>query len=326
MYKSIIYVLLIISLLTGCGNPSKVTTTSPEATTAPLSLQREVTLMPLHSMTVHAPISGRLLGTLPATGTMVTAGDLLFDIDTAPYEGLATPIEIVPATPDSPALQEATRLRDSGIITRSEWERIRTRETAGQSNTVSLPNDTPSGKVTAPISGRIGTVHPPQDGILIQDRPVVVIQSITPLLATFPIPESTLNIWQAAWHQPGTNVAIASPDGIYYGEITHIERSSGGVGMLKLQFQNDPPTLVAGNTYRITVSTTTPISVWRVPLSAQVAPDTLYVVNPNGIVEQRQVVTTGQTDTDWFIYSGISPNDRVITSPSPSLEVGQFVS
>lgn len=327
----------ILLLITGCGNSNTIETATAVCTEGPLRITRQAELQSLHNAVIVAPISGRLDGDLPTVGAAIREGDLLFSIDTSPYEAqLARGTEMVAVPPpETPAaVREAENLLNEGIITRSEYETIRAREEAKMPpasvpafdvETEKMRRAIAAGNVLAPISGRIGAVYAEPNGVLVAGRPVLTVQSITPLIANFPLPAVAAHAAEVDFRAPGNIVKLTGPDGDHYGEIIAAGYDEFELGMLKLRFENDPPVLLPAEAYPITLQLDISYPLIKIPLRAAADETTVYVVDEQGIVDLRNVITAYKEGNNWYLIAGIKEGEKVILDPSPELEIGMQV-
>ena len=207
--------------------------------TEPLMITRDVTLAPLYSATVSPAASGPIVGPVPTVGTNVSVNDHLFTIDVSPYEAqlararnAASGVSAPAAPPvNTPAVTEAQQLLQQGIITQAEYAKIVAREQAKQPSvytpsaaaapdTSTIERQIAAANVTAPVAGKVTAVYVTADGVAVQDRPALVIASLSPLVGEMPLPNALTESVQQARTAPETTLTLRVNGHDYFGEMT----------------------------------------------------------------------------------------------------------
>lgn len=176
--------------------------------------------------------------------------------------------------------------------------------------------------VRAPISGRTGSLAF-RTGDLVTanaDPPLVVINQVAPVQATFSIPEQTLNELRR-YSRAGKLTVQAQPQG------AGIEPSEGmlnfldnqvdpatGTIILKARFANQNRAFWPGQFVNIAVRLAAPVETVVPTAAVRTAQNGKYVflVKPDMTVEQRAVETPRSHQEMTVVASGVRPGDRVI--------------
>ena len=178
-------------------------------------------------------------------------------------------------------------------------------------------------QIHAPISGRTGNllVHP---GNLVRanDVPLVVINQVSPIFATFSIPEQHL----AAIRQRSARQKLAvhvtphdAPNRSITGYLSVVDNtvdtSTGGI-RLKATFDNRDGLLWPGQFVNVVLTLDTQQNATIVPTEAVQNGQKgsfVYVVKPDQSVEPRIVETGRIAGPKTVIQTGVAPGDTVVT-------------
>lgn len=313
--------------------------------TEPLMITRDVTLAPLHSATVSPAASGPIVGPVPTVGTNVSVNDHLFTIDVSPYEAqlararsAASEASAAPIVPpvNTPAVTEAQQLLQQGIITQAEYAKIVAREQAKQPSvyapsaaaapdTSTIERQIAAANVTAPVAGKVTAVYVTADGVAVQDRPALVIASLSPLAGEMALPNAIAETVQQARTAPETILTLRINGHDYFGEMTALSPTGGSVTALKFRFDNPGEVLQPATSYPLTLKLPTKMPLIHLPRSSNIGDDTVYIVDANGLIDARHVITAYVDGDDWVVLAGLTAGERVVAKPAPHLEIGMHV-
>ena len=342
---------LLILLILGLGSwwymarSKSVDVVIVKPVTEPLMITRDVTLAPLYSATVSPAASGPILGPVPTVGTNVSVNDHLFTIDVSPYEAqlararnATSEASAAPAAPpvNTPAITEAQQLLQQGIITQAEYAKIVAREQAKQPSvytpsaaaapdTSTIERQIAAANVTAPVAGKVTAVYVTADGVAVQDRPALVIASLSPLVGEMPLPNALTEAVQQARTAPETTLTLRVNGHDYFGEMTALSPTGGDVTALKFRFDNPGEMLQPATLYPLTLKLPTKVSLIHLPRRSNIGDDTVYIVTADGMIDARHVTTAYVDGDDWVVLEGLTAGERVIAEPAPHLEIGMHV-
>lgn len=187
----------------GGGGPVPVTTTHAQSKSVPVTIPAVGTAEAISTVQIRAQVTGQLSQVHFAEGQEVRKGDLLFTIDSRPFEAALQQAQAVlardTATANNTTAQHARYedLYKRGLIPRDQYE---TQEASAQSAQATLQADQAAvqtaklnlsyTRITAPISGRTGALSA-HLGDLIRANdttPLVIINQLAPIYVTFAVP------------------------------------------------------------------------------------------------------------------------------------------
>ena len=292
---------------------------------------------------LRAQVGGTLTSIGFKDGQIVHKGDLLFTIDSRPYE-----VKLAEAAAQLQSSQAHTVLTSAELwraaqLKRSDYGSAETvdqraaDERAAEASTAAAKAalddaklDLEFARVVAPFTGRIGA-HQVSAGNLISgsragSSPTTLLAtlvSLDPIHLDFDMSEADYLAFQKAHPGAVTNtpVQISVGDGGLYsrqGTLDFIDnamdRGSGTIHA-RATVPNPDFTLTPGQFARVRVLTGAPMPVMLLPAAAMV-PDqsrqTVMVAAPDGTVIQKSVVTGGLKGSLRIVRSGLAPGDRVI--------------
>ncbi len=308
---------------------------------------------------VRPQVSGVLLKRLFAEGDTVTAGQLLYQIDPAPYQAAL-------------ASADATLARARAGVTSAQATTNRYRPLV-QANAVSrqdLDNavatlqqsqaDVASGlaavktaainleytRVTAPIAGRTSRSSVTEGALLTasQTTALVTVTQLNPIYVDVTQPSSTVltlkrELASGQMKSAGENavpVQLILEDGSTYEQPGRLQFSEvtvdSGTGSVTLRaiFPNDAGLLLPGMFVRAAVEEGVRAQALLVPQQGvthnQRGEPTALVVAQDGTVEGRILATNRTVGTKWLVTSGLKDGDRVIVAGLQKVKPGIKVS
>lgn len=296
---------------------------------------------------VRARVGGILVKRLYQEGSPVKAGQLLFEIDRAPYEIALAQAKGQLAEQKARADQarrEAARLKgllDQRAISQKEYDTatsdnavaeagLQAAEAAVHQAELNLSYAT----VTAPAAGFSGRAEH-SEGALITigaDSLLTTIVQTNPLWIRFGIADSDLAKLRGTGssHRAISRVEALLPDGSSYGrpgrvnfEAAVVDRQLGTVN-LRAEFDNPDGTLIPGQFVRIRLLAGTRSAV-LVPQAAVLQNDQgaqVYVVGSDGKAQLQTIKTDGWWGSNWIALSGLKPGDRIIVDNLLKLKKG----
>lgn len=375
---------LAVSVLSGCGNSVSTKTETVSKSDHPVALTLDANITALHMTNIVPKLSGKLVSTPLAVGQEVKAGDVVVQVDSAPYQqsvsqaesqlvaasSAATPTYktvTVPAASsggggggdNSGHRAELKAWYNMGALSKVEYnqmmadaggssgssqgettqtvqvqeapavdhEKIAQLQQAVQAARDMLGNTT----IYSPIDGRVTAVSD-NPSVAVAGNVLATIQQMSPLVATFAIPEMYIDALQDAKKTASLQVSIIAASGeTETGELTYLATTkdpSTGSYMAKVTFNNAKNLFVPGEFYHVRIATPKEVSQITVPKTAVRTKDSgdfVYIVNDSGLADARSVLTGDEEDGRVVILDGLDEGDVVVANPPDSLEIGMKV-
>ncbi|RRJ97982.1 efflux RND transporter periplasmic adaptor subunit [Opitutaceae bacterium TAV4] len=357
-------------LAAGCGKRQDSATAAPAALevdvatigTAAVPLTRELPgRVEAHRVAqVRARVNGIVLKRLFVEGADVKEGELLYQIDPAPYQAVLDSANASLARAESnqkTASLQAGRYKELvavNAVSKQQYDdavaavgTYTADIAAARAAITSAEIDLGYTKVTAPISGRIG-LSEVTEGAYVQAAQATLmatIQQLDPIYVNLVQPSSEVSRIKRALEKgdmkPGTDedvtpIELILEDGTLYGEkgglqfsdIT-VDRTTGAV-TLRALFPNKKGDLLPGMFVRARFDE-------AINPDAMLAPQqgvsrnyrgqpTVWLVTADNKAENR-VIETGRTynGDQWVVTGGIKPGDRIIVSNLQRIHPGAAV-
>ena len=375
---------LAVSVLSGCGNSVSTKTETVSKSDHPVALTLDANITALHMTNIVPKLSGKLVSTPLAVGQEVKAGDVVVQVDSAPYQqsvsqaesqlvaasSAATPTDKTVSVPaassggggggdNSGHRAELKAWYNMGALSKVEYnqmmadaggssdssqgettqtvqvqeapavdhEKIAQMQQAVQAARDMLGNTT----IYSPIDGRVTAVSD-NPSVAVAGNVLATIQQMSPLVATFAIPEMYIDALQDAKKDGRLQVSIIAASGeTETGELTYLATTkdpSTGSYMAKVTFNNAKNLFVPGEFYHVRIATPKEVSQITVPKTAVRTKDSgdfVYIVNDSGLADARSVLTGDEEDGRVVILDGLDEGDVVVADPPDSLEIGMKV-
>ncbi len=332
-------------LLSGCGKPS-VHVMKAQAANEPFTLETKATAEALHAAPVIPSVSGGLVTNPPDIGTVVEAGDILFQIDSSQYESQAAALEAQISQSAATSVSYAAPVDNSmeasllkqGIITQAEYNRIKGRQSApavSHSGSVdeslvaslrSVQQLIGACTVRAPISGVISQIFLGDTHMAMAGKAALVIRQNSPVSATVEIPAKMDELLEAAKDDKTLTVSLSDGEDLWYGELKKQPNDDGEkYTAYKVQVDNADDKITIGNEYSIRIDSGKTVPSYMIPKSALIGDDAVAVVTESGLVDIKTVAIASETGGFLLIMDGLKEGDQVITDPPKDLEMGMQV-
>lgn len=300
------------------------------------------------SVAVKSQVNGQITRIHFTEGSTVEKGSLLISIDPEPFQATLNQLEAALAKDQAQAKfarEQAERyagLLKEGIVTRDQHELL-------QSNAESLAAAVVADRaaiqnariqlgycsIRSPISGRTGTIalHP---GNLVKanDLPIVTVNQLTPIYATFSLPENRLAEIKRAMAAGQLKIEAAIPNeaGVTEaGSISFLDNAvNPATGTIKLKgvFANTSRKLWPGQFTDVLITLASRKNAVVVPTHAiqtSQQGEFVYVVKPDKTVEMRQVTPAESAGEETVIEKGVAPGETVVTDGQLRLTPGAVV-
>lgn len=300
------------------------------------------------SVAIKSQVSGQIERLHFSEGSDVEKGALLISIDPGPFQATVSQYEATLAKDQAQAKfarEQAQRyegLVKEGIVTRDQHELL-------QSNAESLASAVIADRaaiknariqlgycsIRSPISGRTGTIalHP---GNLVKanDLPIVTVNQLSPIYATFSIPEKRLTEVKRAMAGKELKIEAAIPNepgSTEIGTISFLDNSvnpTTGTIMLKGVFANKSRKLWPGQFTDVVMTLGSRINAVVVPANAIQTSQQgqfVYVVKPDRKVEMRLVTSAPMAGEEAVVEKGLAPGETVVADGQLRLTPGAVV-
>ena len=356
-------VVMMALAVAGCGTKT-VSVADVTYKDMPLQIHNDANVTALNKATVTPTLTGQVAYAVKV-GDQVQQGQTLATVDTsalqqqlaslqgqlaqAQAQSYATSVTTTTAASvDSGQLAQAQKMREAGMITQKEYDRIVERSQpqtttvttgggGGGANTAAIEAQIAqvsaqmaASTIVAPIAGTVTAIYNEDRQMAIADRPFMLIQQETPMVASLSIPRDAAMKLASPEAKSSIKVSLHVGDSDIPGELTYIDTNQPEnvpSVLVKATFNNEKGAIKAGEFYSLTIESSAQAKMLVVPAAAVRENQDgkyVYVLTENNTVDVR-VVEVGITEgDDVAIISGLNEGDKVITTDS-TFELGESV-
>lgn len=339
-----VFLMALLTLSGGCDSktekpkgrpPALVVTAAASQQDVPVQLRAIGTIEASESITIRTQISGELVKVAFREGQDVQKGALLFQLDPRTYQAALRKAEAMLAR-DRVILANASKdyerysqLVKEGIVTHEQAEGYRTRAESAEADAAADQAALDNAReqlayctITAPISGRLGVLAVNRGNVVKANETVLVtINKLTPIYASFTIPEKELP--EIKRHMAAGNVAVEAEvpgsagikeQGVVSFYDNTVDPTTGTI-RLKATFENQRKQLWPGQFVNISITLAVKSNAVVVPSQAIQTGQKgqyVFVVTPDATAEIRPVVTGPVARGMTVVESGLRPGEQVV--------------
>lgn len=355
-------VVMMALAIAGCGTKT-VSVADVTYKDMPLQIHNDANVTALNKATITPTLTGQVVYAVKV-GDRVQQGQTVATVDTsalqqqlaslqgqlaqAQSQSYATAVTTTTAASiDSTQLEQAQRMREAGIITQKEYDRILERSQpqittvttggGGGINTAAIEAQIAqvsaqmaASTIVAPIAGTVTSIYNEDRQMAIADRPFMMIQQSTPMVASLSIPRDAAMKLGTPEAKNGMKVLLKVGDQELPGELTYVDITQPEnvpSVLVKATFNNEKGLIKAGEFYTLVIESNVKAKMLTVPTKAVRENQDgkyVYVLTENNTVDVR-VVEVGITEgDDVAIISGLNEGDKVITTDG-TFVLGEFV-
>lgn len=346
-------VMIMALAIAGCGTKT-VSVADVTYKDMPLQIHNDANVTALNKATVTPTLTGQVVYAVKV-GDQVQQGQTLATVDTsalqqqlaslqgqlaqAQSQSYATSVTTTTAASvDSAQLAQARKMREAGMITQKEYDRIVERSqpqtttvtTGGgggganvaaiEAQIAQVSAQMAASTIVAPIAGTVTAIYNEDRQMAIADRPFMMIQQTTPMVASLSIPRDAAMKLGTPEAKNGMKVLLKVAEQELPGELTYVDITQPETVpsvLVKATFNNDKGLIKAGEFYTLVIESNVKAKMLTVPSKAVRENSDgkyVYVLTENNTVDVR-VVEVGITEgDDVAIISGLNAGDKVITT------------
>src|ERR1700744_3497079 len=321
----------------------------PHMQDVPVYLDGVGSVRALNTVLVRSQVDGKLISVNFVEGQDVKKGDILGEIDPAIYKAQYDQAVAKKAQDEAQLANmrlDLIRYQQLAAANAGSKQQFDTQR-AVVAQQEALVNDDQAAidnaqatlgytKIIAPISGRTGLRQVDQGNIVhaSDSTGVAIITQLQPIAIMFSLPQQQIVRVNAAIAKGALAVDVFGNDGVTVvdtGKLTGIDNQvdpTTGTLKLKAEFPNANLQLWPGQFVNVRLKVETLSQVMVIPTSAvQRGPAGTfsYVINDDDTVTAKPVVVTQQSETEAVIASGLSTDERVVTTGFANLSDGAKV-
>ena len=356
-------VVMMALAIAGCGTKT-VSVADVTYKDMPLQIHNDANVTALNKATVTPTLTGQVAYAVKV-GDQVQQGQVLATVDTsalqqqlaslqgqlaqASAQSYATTVTTTTAASvDSGQLAQAQKMREAGMITQKEYDRIVERSQpqtttvttgggGGGANTAAIEAQIAqvsaqmaASTIVAPIAGTVTAIYNEDRQMAIAERPFMMIQQSTPMVASLSIPRDAAMKLGTPDAKKGIKVLLKVGDQELPGELTYVDVTQPEnvpSVLVKATFNNDKGLIKAGEFYTLIIESDIKAKMLTVPSKAVHENQDgkyVYVLTENNTVDVRVVEVGTTVDDDVAIISGLNEGDKVITTDG-TFELGESV-
>ena len=359
---AILGVMIMTLAIAGCGTKT-VSVAEVTYKDMPLQIHNDANVTALNKATITPTLTGQVVYAVKV-GDQVQQGQTVATVDTsalqqqlaslqgqlaqAQSQSYATAVTTTTAASiDSTQLEQAQRMREAGIITQKEYDRILERSQpqtttvttggGGGINTAAIEAQIAqvsaqmaASTIMAPIAGTVTSIYNEDRQMAIADRPFMMIQQSTPMVASLSIPRDAAMKLGTPEAKNGMKVLLKVGDQELPGELTYVDITQPEnvpSVLVKATFNNEKGLIKAGEFYTLVIESNVKAKMLTVPTKAVRENQDgkyIYVLTENNTVDVRVVEVGTTVDDDVAIISGLNEGDKVITTDG-TFELGESV-
>lgn len=359
---AILGVMIMTLAIAGCGTKT-VSVAEVTYKDMPLQIHNDANVTALNKVTITPTLTGQVVYAVKV-GDQVQQGQTVATVDTSALQQQLASLQgqlaqaqsqsyasavttTTAASIDSTQLEQAQRMREAGIITQKEYDRILERSQpqtttvttggGGGINTAAIEAQIAqvsaqmaASTIVAPIAGTVTSIYNEDRQMAIADRPFMMIQQSTPMVASLSIPRDAAMKLGTPEAKNGMKVLLKVGDQELPGELTYVDITQPEnvpSVLVKATFNNEKGLIKAGEFYTLVIESNVKAKMLTVPTKAVRENQDgkyVYVLTENNTVDVR-VVEVGITEgDDVAIISGLNEGDKVITTDG-TFVLGEFV-
>ena len=346
----ILGVMIMALAIAGCGTKT-VSVAEVTYKDMPLQIHNDANVTALNKATITPTLTGQVVYAVKV-GDQVQQGQTVATVDTSALQQQLASLQgqleqaqsyttsvttTAAASIDSAQLEQAQRMREAGMITQKEYERILERArpqtttvtTGGggganaaaiEAQIAQVSAQMAASTIVAPIAGTVTSIYNEDRQMAIADRPFMMIQQTTPMVASLSIPRDAAMKLGTPEAKNGMKVLLKVGDQELPGELTYVDITQPETVpsvLVKATFNNEKGLIKAGEFYTLVIESNVKAKMLTVPTKAVRENQDgkyVYVLTENNTVDVR-VVEVGITEgDDVAIISGLNEGDKVITT------------
>lgn len=349
---AILGVMIMTLAIAGCGTKT-VSVSEVTYKDMPLQIHNDANVTALNKATITPTLTGQVVYAVKV-GDQVQQGQTVATVDTSALQQQLASLQgqlaqaqsqsyasavttTTAASIDSAQLEQAQRMREAGMITQKEYDRILERSQpqtttvttggGGGINTAAIEAQIAqvsaqmaASTIVAPIAGTVTSIYNEDRQMAIADRPFMMIQQSTPMVASLSIPRDAAMKLGTPEAKNGMKVLLKVGDQELPGELTYVDITQPEnvpSVLVKATFNNEKGLIKAGEFYTLVIESNVKAKMLTVPTKAVRENQDgkyVYVLTENNTVDVR-VVEVGITEgDDVAIISGLNEGDKVITT------------
>jgi multidrug efflux system membrane fusion protein len=314
----------------------------------PIELTGLGTVQALNSVLVKSRVDGQIVKINFSEGKDVHAGDVLIEIDPAPFRAALAQAQANKLRDEALLdnarldLDRATRLAKTGATstqqldtTKSLVAQLDASVKSDQATIDSAQVQLNYSSIRAPIDGRAGTRLVDAGNIVraADTTGVVTINQVHPIFVNFALPADSLPQIRSRLKNGDVNVTAQDSNGrdLASGKLSVIDNqinSTTGTINYKAVFDNTEEVLWPGQFVNVRIQLEILKGVIAVPVTAvQHGPDGPYafIVGADRVVQKRPVKTGVMNKISAVITEGLQPGELVVTDGQYRIETGSTV-
>lgn len=349
---AILGVMIMTLAIAGCGTKS-VSVAEVTYKDMPLQIHNDANVTALNKATITPTLTGQVVYAVKV-GDQVQQGQTVATVDTSALQQQLASLQgqlaqaqsqsyasavttTTAASIDSTQLEQAQRMREAGIITQKEYDRILERSQpqtttvttggGGGINTAAIEAQIAqvsaqmaASTIVAPIAGTVTSIYNEDRQMAIADRPFMMIQQSTPMVASLSIPRDAAMKLGTPEAKNGMKVLLKVGDQELPGELTYVDITQPEnvpSVLVKATFNNEKGLIKAGEFYTLVIESNVKAKMLTVPTKAVRENQDgkyVYVLTENNTVDVRVVEVGIAEGDDVAIISGLNEGDKVITT------------
>ena len=359
------FALLVLAALlpAACGPKQETPPSAPpvvlvvSATTAdvPLFTEAIATLDGSTNTQIHSQVSGYLTKQAYTEGSVVKAGDLLFEIDPKPFQA---DLDKALATLANNQAQEKRTQQDlaryaalvkSGAVSQQEYQTELQNNISAQANVNAAQASVNTAqinlgytKITSPIEGVAGRALPNLGDLINPNTVMTTVSTVDPIQADFTLPEQfyldhadrIAKVSAMPMQDRPESIQLILADGSDYplkGRFYYVNRqvqtSTGAIQAYAL-FPNPNRLLRPGQYTKVRGVTQQIDNAMLIPqrcVTQLLNLNQVYVVKPDNTVEVRNVTLGDVAGSNWIVTSGLQAGERVVVEGIQKCQEGMPV-
>ena len=327
--------------------PVPVTAAAAVEKTVPVQIRAIGNVEAYSAIAVKSQLDGVLTRVHFREGQDVKKGDLLFTIDPRPYEAALRQAEANLAK-DTAQLENARvevgryeELVRKGYVAREQYDQIKTNAAALEATVNADKALVENARVQlkycyiySPIPGRTGYLVSNQGNLIKAnaDNPIVTINQIQPIYATFSVPEQYLSEIKKYMSSGKVRVdAVIAKEQTEEGVLTFVDNAvdvNTGTIKLRATFANKERHLWPGQFVDVVMTLTTQPNAVVVPSQAVQTGQSgqyVFVIKNDLTVESRPIIVGRSLDGETVIEKGLQSGEKVVTDGQLRLVPGTKV-